>query len=329
MVINWVASLIFRQARIILQRTCRGATSGEQQETRSASQLPLRAVQGNLATWWPCSGKSQQKYTNYSGFLCWSIRSFGVLRRTRPLVGRFLSWGKAAAGSTFAKPLLEQSRESLYPGRRCAWLCHLPCFADFAPGHGRAPPTPPAPMLSRICGEALTGKKPKDWSLLGDLVHFLESMLPVPAPKKPPALPPMVLPPMEDAQALQASALRDAFDLGALAGAQIYAATFGAAAGVAAPPPGLWPLGTGRPQLPGLMSPVQPTSYPDRRFICEGREIYSKDVLAELRVEDGSIITVMNSWPQTPEAIVEKLNLAASTTASDALAAAVAQCLEH
>eukprot|EP00435_Cladocopium_sp_Y103_P028135 s301_g7.t1 len=68
-----------------------------------------------------------------------------------------------------------------------------------------------------------------------------------------------------------------------------------------------------------------------QRFICEGREIYSKDFLADLRLEDGSIITVMNSWPQKPEAIVEKLNLAASasTTASDALAAAVAQCLKH
>jgi len=123
-------------------------------------------------------------------------------------------------GSTFAKPLLEQSRESLYPGRRCAWLCHLPCFADFAPANGaqgrdgrdgRVPPTPPAPMLSRICGEALAGKKPKD------LVHFLEAM---------PAI-------------MEGCALRDAFDLGALAGAQIYAATFGG--GIAAPPPGLWP----------------------------------------------------------------------------------------
>ena len=39
----------------------------------------------------------------------------------------------------------------------------------------------------------------------------------------------------------QGCALRDAFDLGALAGAQIYAATFGG--GIAAPPPGLWRLG--------------------------------------------------------------------------------------
>jgi hypothetical protein len=39
----------------------------------------------------------------------------------------------------------------------------------------------------------------------------------------------------------QGCALRDAFDLGALAGAQIYAATFGG--GISAPPPGLWRLG--------------------------------------------------------------------------------------
>lgn len=66
-----------------------------------------------------------------------------------------------------------------------------------------------------------------------------------------------------------------------------------------------------------------------QRLICEGREICSKDCLAELRLEEGSIITVVNSWPQKPEAIVEKLELAASTTATQALAAAVAQCLEH
>ena len=66
-----------------------------------------------------------------------------------------------------------------------------------------------------------------------------------------------------------------------------------------------------------------------QRLICEGREIYSKDCLAELRLEDGSIITVVNSWPQKPEEIVEKLKLAESTTATHALAAAVAQCLEH
>eukprot|EP00435_Cladocopium_sp_Y103_P029639 s1314_g7.t1 len=66
-----------------------------------------------------------------------------------------------------------------------------------------------------------------------------------------------------------------------------------------------------------------------QRLICEGREIYGKDFLSELGLEDGSIITALNSWPQKPEAIVEKLNLAASTTATHALAAAVAQCLEH
>ena len=31
-----------------------------------------------------------------------------------------------------------------------------------------------------------------------------------------------------------------------------------------------------------------------QRLICEGREIYSKHYLAELRLEDGSIITVVN-----------------------------------
>ena len=44
---------------------------------------------------------------------------------------------------------------TIFPSSSEAWLCHLPCFADFAPANGaqgrdgrdgRVPPTPPAPM---------------------------------------------------------------------------------------------------------------------------------------------------------------------------------------
>ena len=66
-----------------------------------------------------------------------------------------------------------------------------------------------------------------------------------------------------------------------------------------------------------------------QRLIFAGREIYSGEFLAELQLANGSDITVINSWPQTPVAIVEKLHLAASASATHTLAAAVSQCLQH
>ncbi|CAJ1374047.1 unnamed protein product [Effrenium voratum] len=66
-----------------------------------------------------------------------------------------------------------------------------------------------------------------------------------------------------------------------------------------------------------------------QRLICGGKEIFSQESVAELQLENGSQITVINSWPQDPELIAEKLQLAASTTATHALAAAVATCLAH
>ena len=66
-----------------------------------------------------------------------------------------------------------------------------------------------------------------------------------------------------------------------------------------------------------------------QRLICGGKEIFSHESVAELKLENGSHITVINSWPQKPELIVEKLRLVASTTPTHSLAAAVAKCLEH
>eukprot|EP00438_Fugacium_kawagutii_P036066 Skav208487 [mRNA] locus=scaffold87:109798:111555:- [translate_table: standard] len=82
-------------------------------------------------------------------------------------------------------------------------------------------------------------------------------------------------------------------------------------------------------QLHGAVERVLQIPRVVQRLIFAGREIYSEEFLAQLHVENGSSITVINSWPQNPASIVEKLHFAASTTPTHCLAAAVAQCLEH
>ena len=89
-------------------------------------------------------------------------------------------------------------------------------------------------------------------------------------------------------------------------------------------------LASGRvDQLHGAIERVLKIPRVVQRLIWAGREIYGPEFLAELQLEDGSVITVIKSWPQKPGEIVEKLHLAASCTPTHALAAAVVQCLEH
>eukprot|EP00438_Fugacium_kawagutii_P002261 Skav227477 [mRNA] locus=scaffold2491:481829:483583:+ [translate_table: standard] len=82
-------------------------------------------------------------------------------------------------------------------------------------------------------------------------------------------------------------------------------------------------------QLHGAVERVLKIPRVVQRLIFAGREIYSEEFLARLHVENGSNISVINSLPQNPASIVERLHCAASTRPTHCLAAAVAQCLEH
>lgn len=70
-----------------------------------------------------------------------------------------------------------------------------------------------------------------------------------------------------------------------------------------------------------------------QRLILTGtkgmREIHSEEFLTQLPLDHGSHITVINSWPQNPEFIVEKLVAVAASPATHPIALAVSRCLEH
>ena len=70
-----------------------------------------------------------------------------------------------------------------------------------------------------------------------------------------------------------------------------------------------------------------------QRLILTGthgmREIHSEEFLTQLPLDHGSHITVINSWPQNPEFIVEKLKVAAASPATHPIALAVSGCLDH
>ena len=70
-----------------------------------------------------------------------------------------------------------------------------------------------------------------------------------------------------------------------------------------------------------------------QRLILTGtngmREIHSEEFLTQLPLDHGSYITVINSWPQNPEFIVEKLTAVAASPVTLPIALAVSRSLDH
>ncbi|CAJ1350056.1 unnamed protein product [Effrenium voratum] len=217
-----------------------GATNPPSQLERSLDQYAIDAWQLGVLGFYILTGQHPFGSMSQPASICANIEAHHVsnwrLMKDFPLfadlLGRLLNhfpekrlkvsqvlahplfWSFEEA-SGFAKPLLLERRSESY-FKRCAWLCHLPCFASFTK---RPPPSPPASLLAKICTQSLGGARAQD---LASLLH-----------RDPEPAPPV------DLAAVKAG-YHDAFHAGALAGAaNVCAALY--AAGLAWPPPGLPP----------------------------------------------------------------------------------------